>query len=349
MVSQDSGALPPDDRSGKPLPHDPPQPDARAGANDVDAMNTTVLSPGEVLPDLKLALPDNKRPSSSRLAQLFSALVSFAMLAAVVLEVRHLNFHDVIALIPHTPLFWTVFVAYYMVGPASEWIIYRRLWHIPVSGLAALLRKLVSNELLLGYLGEVQFYAWARGRLNMVTAPFGAIKDVTILSALTGNIATLIMLAGAWPLIASGALGMEASKTFLSLGVVLLTSFVILLFRQKLFTLPRRELWIITGIHFARTLGFVGLSALLWHVVLPDVGIAMWLVLATLRMLVSRLPLIPNKDVVFAGFAVFVLGRDHQIQNLMAMMAMLLPASHIVVGSIFATLDLFSSRSGRNA
>lgn len=340
MVSRNSGAQP---------PHDPPQPDNRAGANDVDAMNTTVLSPGEVLPDLKLALPENKRPSSSRLAQLFSALVSFAMLAAVVLEVRHLNFHEVIALIPHTALFWTVFVAYYMVGPASEWIIYRRLWHIPVSGLAALLRKLVSNELLLGYLGEVQFYAWARGRLNMVTAPFGAIKDVTILSALTGNIATLIMLAGAWPLIASGALGMEASKTFLSLGVVLLTSFVILLFRQKLFTLPRRELWIITGIHFARTLGFVGLSALLWHVVLPDVGIAMWLVLATLRMLVSRLPLIPNKDVVFAGFAVFVLGRDHQIQNLMAMMAMLLPASHIVVGSVFATLDLFSSRSGRNA
>ena len=44
-----------------------------------------------------------------------------------------------------------------------------------------------------------------------------------------------------------------------------------------------------------------------------------------------------------------MLGRYHQIQNLMAMMAMLLPASHIVVGSVFATLDLFSSRSGRNA
>jgi hypothetical protein len=349
MVSQDSGALPPDNRQDMSPPHAPPQPDTRAGANDVDAMNTTVLAPGDTLPDLKLALPDNKRPSSSRLAQLFSALVSFAMLAAVVLEVRHLNFHDVFALIPRTPLFWSVFVAYYMVGPASEWVIYRRLWHIPLSGLAALLRKLVSNELLLGYLGEVQFYAWARGRLNMVTAPFGAIKDVTILSALTGNIVTIIMLAGAWPLIESGALGMDGSKTFLSLGVVLLTSFIILLFRQKLFTLPKRELWIITGIHFVRTLAYVGLSALLWHVVLPDVGLAMWLVLATLRMLVSRLPLIPNKDVVFAGFAVFVLGRDHQIQNLMAMMAMLLPASHIVVGTIFATLDLLASRSGRNA
>ncbi|MDE1915627.1 MAG: hypothetical protein KGJ57_20100 [Sphingomonadales bacterium] len=298
---------------------------------------------------MKLALPGGGKGPSSRLAQLFSAMVSIAMLAAVAIEVRHLNLHEIFALIPRRPLFWAVFAAYYLVGPVSEWIIYRRLWHIPFSGLGALLRKLVSNELLLGYLGEVQFYAWARGRLNMVTAPFGAIKDVTILSALTGNIATLAMLAGAWKLISSGAFGMEGRTTFLSLGVVLFTSFIILLFRQKLFSLPRKELWIITGIHFARTLGFVGLSALLWHVVLPDVGLDLWLVLATLRMLVSRLPLIPNKDVVFAGFAVFILGRDHQIQNLMAMMAMLLPATHVVVGTVFATLDLIGSRNGRNA
>jgi hypothetical protein len=36
-------------------------------------------------------------------------------------------------------------------------VIYRRLWHIPASGIAALLRKQVSNELLMSYLGEVQF------------------------------------------------------------------------------------------------------------------------------------------------------------------------------------------------
>lgn len=349
MVGQDSGAIPPRGLVSAPTASDPSLPGGDADMKDNDAMNTTVLGASNAFQDLKLALPGEGKRASSRLAQLFSAMVSIAMLAAVAIEVRHLNLHEIFALIPRRPLFWAVFAAYYLVGPVSEWIIYRRLWHLPFSGLGALLRKLVSNELLLGYLGEVQFYAWARGRLNMVTAPFGAIKDVTILSALTGNIATLAMLAGAWKLIASGAFGMEGRTTFLSLGVVLFTSFIILLFRQKLFTLPRKELWIITAIHFARTLGFVGLSALLWHVVLPEVGIDLWLVLATLRMLVSRLPLIPNKDVVFAGFAVFILGRDHQIQNLMAMMAMLLPASHVVVGTIFATLDLVGSRNGRNA
>jgi energy-converting hydrogenase Eha subunit G len=69
---------------------------------------------------------------------------------------------------------------------------------------------------------------------------------------------------------------------------------VILLFRQKLFSLPRRELFIITAVHFLRIVAYVGLTALMWHLVLPGVGYGLWLVLATLRMLISRLPLVPQ-------------------------------------------------------
>jgi hypothetical protein len=177
----------------------------------------------------------------------------------------------------------------------------------------------------------------------METAPFGAIKDVTILSALTGNIATMVMLVAAWPLVSAGELGMESKTVFLSLGVVLLTSFVILLFRQKLFSLPRRQLWLITGLHFVRIFVLVGLAAWMWHLVLPDVEYALWLVLATLRMLVSRLPLIPNKDVVFAGLAVFLLGHEAEVGNLMTMMAGLMLISHIAVGTVFSLSELVSS------
>ena len=57
--------------------------------------------------------------------------------------------------------------------------------------------------------------------------------------------------------------------------------------------------------------------ALLWHLALPAVSLSWWLYLATLRMLVSRLPLIPNKDLVFAGVAVFTLGHETDIASLM--------------------------------
>ena len=282
-----------------------------------------------------------------RSASLASMLVSLATLVAVVWALARLDLHAVWALIPSQPVFWLLYAAYYLVAPLIEWLIYRRLWGLPVSGIAALLRKLVANELLLGYLGEVQFYAWARSRLNMVTAPFGAIKDVTILSALTGNIATLIMLAAAWPLVNSGLMGRDVSLVFESLGVVLATSFIILVLRQRLFSLPKRELWLIAALHVLRIVAVVGLAALMWHAVLPAVAIELWLVLATLRMLVSRLPLLPNKDLVFAGISVFLFGHEADIANLMAMMGLLLLVTHVAVGVVFAGGEVLVARRGK--
>ena len=302
------------------------------------------IAAGDLTPDIGVNLPRVARAGSSRLAGWFSMAVSLALLVMVVVQFRDLEFGRIAAMVPRSAGFWLAFGAYYACEPLSEWWIYRRLWGLPFTGIGALLRKRVSNELLLGYLGEVQFYAWARSRLAMDAAPFGAIKDVTILSALTGNIATLVMLAAAWPLVASGQLGMQSRAVFLSLGVVLVTSFVILLFRQKLFSLPRRDLWFVTAMHFARIFLLVGLAARMWHLVLPEVGYGLWLVLATLRMLVSRLPLIPNKDVVFAGVAVFLLGHDAEVGDLMAMMAGLMLAAHLLTGGVFALAELLGGR-----
>jgi hypothetical protein len=181
----------------------------------------------------------------------------------------------------------------------------------------------------------------------MEAAPFGAIKDVTILSALTGNVMTLVMLVFTWPLVSSGQIGMEMRSTFLSLGVILVTSFVILLFRQRLFTLPKRELWFISIVHVLRILVVLACSALMWHLVLPDVSVDLWIVLATLRMLLSRLPLLPNKDVVFAGLAVFLLGHEVQVASLMTLMAAMLLVAHLAVGAVVGLVGLIDSRSTR--
>lgn len=293
-----------------------------------------------------LPLTPADESSGARWAAWFSAAVSLAMLVAVVLELRKIQLGQVLELVPLHFGFWVFFAIYYLALPVSEWIIYRRLWPIPfVSGMAALLRKLVSNELLLGYLGEAQFYGWARSHLRMEATPFGAIKDVTILSALTGNVMTLVMLVFTWPLVSSGQIGMEMKSTFMSLGVILITSFVILLFRQRLFTLPKRELWFIALVHVLRILVVLACSALMWHLVLPDVSVDLWIVLATLRMLLSRLPLLPNKDVVFAGLAVFLLGHEVQVASLMTLMAAMLLIAHLAVGAIVGLYGVIDSRS----
>ena len=280
---------------------------------------------------------------SKRWAALASMTVSLALLVAVALQLRDLDFAKVRALLPASPNFWAAFAVYYLAGPVSEWVVYRRLWAMPVAGIGALLRKLVANELLLGYLGEAQFYAWARARSRLSDAPFGAIKDMTILSALVGNGATLVLLGLAWPYVSAGQLGMEGQTAFASLGVVLLTSLGILLFRRQLFTLPRADLWFISFTHLARIAVILIASAVMWHAVLPAVAISLWLVLATLRMLISRLPLMPNKDVVFAGITVLLLGKGADVAALMAMMAVLLLGAHLVVGTVFGLTGLFDA------
>ena len=282
-------------------------------------------------------------PRGKGWAALASMGVSLALLIAVALQFRDLDFAKVQGLIPASPLFWAAFAVYYLAGPVGEWVVYRRLWEMPVAGIGALLRKFVANELLLGYLGEAQFYAWARARSGLSEAPFGAIKDMTILSALVGNGATLVLLGFAWPYVSAGQLGMQGSTVFASLGVVLLTSLGILLFRHQLFTLPRADLWFISAVHLLRTAVILIASAVMWHEVLPAVAIALWLVLATLRMLISRLPLMPNKDVVFAGITVLLLGKGADVAALMAMMAVLLLVAHLIIGTIFGLTGLFDA------
>lgn len=305
-------------------------------------MHESSLAGGGGRGALKTLLSVLDKPSA-RMPAIFSALISLAVLIAATYQIRDFDLGDIGRMLPAGPWFWIVFVAWYLAGPASEWVIYRRLWRVPASGASALLRKMVTNELLLGYLGEAQFYAWARSHLRMEAAPFGAIKDVTIPSALTGNVATLLLLASVLPIVLSGALGMGMQTTLISLAVVLISSFAVLLLRHKLFSLPASELRFITVMHGLRIVAKVGLGAWLWHLALPDVALSQWLVLSTLRMLVSRLPLVPNKDVAFAAIGIMLLGHEAHLASLLAMIGGLVLIAHVIIGAAFGVLDLSNS------
>lgn len=307
------------------------------GDFDISAQNSsvTVLAPASAI---ELRAQDSIAPPGR--AAIVSMLLSVALLVAVSIQLRSLDAAQLKELVPSSPLFWAVFAASYLVLPASEWLIFRRLWKIPASGFAALMRKLVYNELLLGYLGEAVFYRWARRRVEMTAAPFGAIKDVAILSALAGNAVTLLLLVVLWPLVGSTKLGIESRPLIWSLGAVLAISIVTMFFHKRIFSLGRKDLSFILRMHLFRIGSKTGLSALVWHIVLPGVPILWWLFLATIRLLVSRLPFVPNKDVVFAGLAIFALGKDVEIASLMALTAGLTLATHIIVAAGLAIANL---------
>ena len=300
---------------------------------------TLALSPlGGSTPDY--AFEPQDRAGKWTWSRVLTMALSLLVLGAAVWQARGLNLADITALVPSSPLFWVVFAVSYLTGPASEWVIFRRLWGVSPRAMDALIRKLIYNELLLGYLGEVYFYTWARRKLPMEATPFGAVKDVAIMSAMAGNIMTLALIALAYPYLALLPLDEYAQDIAWSLAFVVGISLVPLVLRRQIFSLTRGELWFVFGVHIARVVATTLLSAILWALVLPDVQIGWWLVLSALRLLVSRLPFVPNKDVVFAGIAVLALGQHVEIAALMAMMAALILSTHLILALIFGLYDI---------
>jgi len=271
--------------------------------------------------------------------------MALAILIVIALQLRELELAQIVGIIPRSPLFWIVFALYYVSGPVFDWIIFRKLWDLPLSGLTALTKKLVSNELLFGYAGEVYFYSWARKKLNMATSPFGAVKDVAILSAMVGNAITLVMLALVWPLFQSLHLKVKGDAWLFSIAFIIATSTLILIFSKRLFSLTRQELWFVSALHFVRTIVSTTLGGIAWAIALPIVPLGWWVMLATVRLLISRLPFLPNKDVVFAGVAVFLVGYDAEIGALIALWASVILLTHLVVGAVLAVGDLLAVRT----
>lgn len=267
--------------------------------------------------------------------------ISFALLVAVLLRLRSFGWAAALEALPKSPGFWLAFAAYYFALPGSEWLIFRRLWQLPKKGFVALLRKLVSNEILLGYSGEAYFYAWARQHAKLVAAPFGAIKDVSILSALAGNIVTLAMLLLAWPLVSNLAPAVHAKTIIASSGFILGISLLILAFRNRLFSLDRQSLRFVFAVHIARLIATTMLSGILWHLAMPDVSLLWLVILATLQLLVTRLPFVPSKDLLFANLAIFLVGNDATVALVVTMIATAIVMTHLLLGAVLVLPEIF--------
>lgn len=291
-------------------------------------------------------LPDDPKPLEQRKGGIMKYLgrgISLAVLVAVFLQLRQLDLAYVWSIVPTSPLFWIAFAANYFFGTLADWVIFRRLWKIPFSGVIPLVRKQIGNALLFGYVGELYFYDWARKRADIVGSPFGAVKDVAILSAVMGNVVTLISVFIAWPLVTQTTMGIPSNVIWYSIAFLVGSTAAILFFGPRLFSLPKADLWYTSGVHMVRIVLNLILTGLCWHLALPEIALVWWVVLSVASMLIGRLPFVSNKDFVFAGLAVFLIGHDAEIPALMTMMASLILATHVGLGLVLMLSDVFST------
>lgn len=267
----------------------------------------------------------------SRWPAILGALVTVAMLAGLGHELFSSGLAGLNRATPRNPVFYIAFVGLYLTPPLADYVIFRRLWGIPLAGLVALIKKRIANDVVMGYSGEAYFYAWARQRTRLVAAPFGAVKDVSILSAIAGNAVTLTMIAVALPA-GRDLIPPEMMRyVYGSLAVIFGTSMPFLIFSRKVFSLPRAQLWAVFGVHCVRLILGAGFLALAWASAMPEVAIGTWLFLSAGRLLFSRLPLLPNKDLLFANFAILMIGEDQALSELIAFTAAAVLLVHAVL------------------
>jgi len=279
-----------------------------------------------------------------RWPRIIAAVVTIAMFVGLGRQLFGSGLAGLGQRLPGDPLFYVAILLIYMVPQGFDFLIFRRLWGLPVSGLVALTKKRIANDTVVGYSGDAYFYAWARTHAPMVRAPFGAVKDVAILSGIAGNLVTLAALAVAlpfaWRLLTADQFRLLAWSSAAIMAVVLPFA----LFARRVFSLSAGWLRIILGVHCARIITGATMTALVWHLGAPQVTLGAWLVLAAARMLVSRLPLVPSNDLLFANFAILIIGQNNPVASLIAVTVALTLVLHVAVFSVFTAAGQFGKR-----
>ena len=228
-----------------------------------------------------------------------------AMIAWLVAKVNAIGWREVAHSLPTNPLFYALFLIMFLMLPASETLIFRLiLGGGIVREFPIFLRKRILNAALIGYSGEVYYFLWAQRNLGLPAKRIVlGIKDNAILSALSSATITALLLVA---FVATGQASGIAHWLNSAIGWViaggLALAFVapfVWRLRKRIFSISLTTALAVFAIHITRISLVVLLQATQWAVVLPQTPWSVWIVFLTTQMVVSRLPFIPNRDLLF--------------------------------------------------
>lgn len=269
--------------------------------------------------------------------------LSVGLLVAIVLQLGGATSEVLKTIGRLPPLVWPTFVLLYMVQPIFDFAVFRRLWNLPLAGFEPLMRKTVINEVVLGYSGEAYLYLWARRTAGGVVAPFAAIKDANIISALLGNLMTLALTAISATQLRDLDFAQRLGPALWSGLIPVAISIGLVIFGRQVFSLRLGQLLYVGVVHGLRLIAASALLVLVWRIALPDVEPGLWIVLLAIRYLISRIPLVSNKDLVFGNLMLLLLGPQSSIAVLLAALALMTLGAHLAVIIGLGVADLLRS------
>jgi hypothetical protein len=255
--------------------------------------------------------------------------------------------------------FYLLIVLQFFIQPLGDLLIYRNLWGSRKGlGFSIFLRKRFLNSALFDYSGEVFFYFWAHRRLKLPGRMLvHAIKDSNLLSGGAGLAMVWLLLLA---LLATGGLQVPQIVVahswiyFIAGSLPLLLCAVLVIGHRKFTALSRRQIAETFSVHFLRSLFVLLVEIGFWELsgALPSTIACLQFV--AMRLIISRLPLVPNKDLVFVGAGIAAAGLMKVPVAPVATVLVILAAADLIlglqlVGMPWALDNFFSGRKANQS
>jgi len=254
-----------------------------------------------------LSLSAKTKKWLSRLVQLFIFALLFWQLSSV-------GWKEVLSSLPSNPFFYILQVFIYFALPVSELFIYKKSWNFKVSdGFPVFVYKKIYNSDVITYSGEIYLYYWAKSKLahsNKFIA--SVIRDNNILSTLSSTVIAIVLIGtflSVGHITINQIIGAEGRFWIPWIGLVLtIVSVIAWKYRRYWFSMSRKETGYILSVHTVRLLVVHALELLQWVVAIPQVALGNWLSLMAAKIATSRIPLLPNKDLLFLSIVIGLSG-----------------------------------------
>jgi len=282
---------------------------------------------------------------------LFAAIIGW-----LVYRVSTVGWSGVVKNLPLSPWFYVFLSLKFLSLPVAETFVYSIIWRRRMyRHFSVFIRKRVYNNGVAGYSGEAFLAIWARRRLGLTDMQaLVTVKDGNILSAFTANVATVAIIF--WIIVdaerarAVAALPGGGALFGAALVIALFVAVGAVLFRRRLISLDGPRIAPILLIHGARHVAQLLITPAMYAAALPQTPFATWFAFVALYYVLTRIPFLPNQELVYLGGALALAGVSSMPQEQAA--AMLLAEAAILQGvylALFlATAHLSSDREMRN-
>jgi len=259
----------------------------------------------------------------SRLGHWLSGLFTVVTLAYLGHQLSTIGWAKVLGALPRQPLYYLLFLAVYLTLPVSEMVVFRLLLGVPAAaGLRLAILRRIYSSILLDYSGEAYTYVWARRATSLSSRTLvRVLRDNIVLSSASSVLFALAALAGLilsgstpWPSespvfaapVYDGPVPIGAIVALAGLTIAVVPAWALARSRVRpAIRTPAR----IGVVHLSRQVVLALLQTAVWVTVDPTVPLSSWLSLLGAHIVVTRIPFLPGRDVVFASAGLSLAGQ----------------------------------------